>query len=77
MSLINEISQHFPYQVALSFDEDATGVLEWLDARSFPWDMYVDIAFVTPHMRLRSAAASGSCAKPDDLSEGRAVAGSH
>jgi hypothetical protein len=56
MSLINEISQHFPYQVALSFDEDATGVLEWLDARSFPWDMYVDLPANTVRYCFRDAA---------------------
>lgn len=43
MSLILEINRDFPYQVALSFDEDAEGVLDWLDSCTCPWDMYVDL----------------------------------
>jgi hypothetical protein len=43
MSLIDDINGDFPYQVALSFDEETVGVLEWLDADARPWDMYVDL----------------------------------
>jgi hypothetical protein len=43
MSVIFEINRDFPYQVALSFDEIAMDTLAWLDARSFEWDMYVDL----------------------------------
>jgi hypothetical protein len=56
MSLINEINRDFPYQVALSFDEDAEGVLDWLDARPFLWDMYVDLPANTVRYCFRDSA---------------------
>ncbi len=31
------------FQVALSFDDAAMEVLEWLDEAPFEWDMYVDL----------------------------------
>jgi hypothetical protein len=43
MGAIFEINRHFPYQVALPFEEIAMKVLAWLDDRSFDWDMYVDL----------------------------------
>ncbi len=43
MSIIFEINRDFPYQVILSFDEIAMEVLDWLEERSFEWDMYVDL----------------------------------
>jgi hypothetical protein len=42
-SVIFEINRDFPYQVILSFDEIAMEVLDWLEERSFEWDMYVDL----------------------------------
>ena len=39
MAVIFEINRDFPYQVALPFDEVAMEVLEWLEGRSFEWDM--------------------------------------
>ena len=43
MSVLLEINRDFPYQVALSFDEAAMHVLEWLEECDFEWDMYVDL----------------------------------
>ncbi|HXL66760.1 MAG TPA: hypothetical protein VN938_17060 [Xanthobacteraceae bacterium] len=43
MGVLLEINRHFPFQVALSFDEAAMEVLEWLDEAPFEWDMYVDL----------------------------------
>lgn len=40
---IDDINRDFLYQVTLSLDEDATGILDWLDARIGCWDMYVDL----------------------------------
>jgi hypothetical protein len=41
--LIDKIHRDYPYQVTLSLDASATGVLDWLDARIGRWDMYVDL----------------------------------
>ena len=43
MSVIFEINRDFPHQVALSFDEIAMEVLEWLDGSTCEWGMYVDL----------------------------------
>lgn len=43
MSVLFGINRDFPYQVALPFNEIAMDVLDWLDDRSFEWDMYVDL----------------------------------
>ncbi len=43
MSVVLEINRDFPYQVALSFDEEAMDVLDWLESCEFQWDMYVDL----------------------------------
>jgi hypothetical protein len=43
MSIILEINRDFPFQVALSFDEAAMDVLDWLEDCAFEWDMYVDL----------------------------------
>jgi len=56
MSLINEINRDFPYQVALSFDEDAETVLDWLDGSACPWDMYVDLPANTIRYCFRELA---------------------
>ena len=44
MSVLFEINWDFPYQVALSFDEAAMDVLDWLEECDFEWDMYVDLS---------------------------------
>jgi hypothetical protein len=43
MAIIDDINRDFPYQVTLSFDDDAAGVLDWLDTRLGRWDLYVDL----------------------------------
>jgi hypothetical protein len=43
MSITREIDRDFPFQVALSFDEAAMDVLDWLEGCAFEWDMYVDL----------------------------------
>ena len=37
------MNRDFPYQVALSFNEAAMDVLDWLEGCDFEWDMYVDL----------------------------------
>ena len=37
MGVILEINQNFPFQVALSFDEAAMDVLDWLEDCDFEW----------------------------------------
>jgi hypothetical protein len=44
MGAILQINRDFPFQVALSFDEAAMEVLNWLEGCPFEWDMYVDLA---------------------------------
>jgi hypothetical protein len=56
MSVIFEINRDFPYQVPLSFDEEAMDVLDWLDERTFPWDMYVDLPANTVRYCFRTLA---------------------
>lgn len=41
--LIDKIHRDYPYQVTISLDAPATGILDWLDARIGRWDMYVDL----------------------------------
>ena len=43
MCVLLQINRDFPYQVALSFDEAAMDVLDWLEDCAFEWDMYVDL----------------------------------
>ena len=43
MSVVLEINRDYPYQVALSFDDAAMDVLDWLEGCDFEWDMYVDL----------------------------------
>jgi len=43
MSLIPQINQDFPYHVALSFDEAAMDILDWLEECGFEFDLYVDL----------------------------------
>ena len=43
MALRDEINRDFPFQIALSLDDELKGVLDWLDERIGRWDMYVDL----------------------------------
>jgi hypothetical protein len=43
MSIIFDINRDFPFQVAMTFDEIAMDMLDWLDSAAFQWDMYVDL----------------------------------
>jgi hypothetical protein len=43
MSVVLEINRDYPYQVALSFDDAAMDILDWLEGCDFEWDMYVDL----------------------------------
>jgi hypothetical protein len=49
MSVLLRINPNFFQQVALSCDEAAMEVLDWLEGRSFEWDMCVDL----PANRIR------------------------
>ena len=76
MSVIFEINRDFPYQVALSFDEIAMEVLAWLDARSFEWDMYVDLPANAVRYCFRSLAdATAFRRRFVDATQRRAVGG--
>ena len=75
MSVIFEINRDFPYQVALPFDEEVMDVLDWLEERSFSWDMYVDLPANTVRYCFRTLAdASAFSQRFGNASEGRAVA---
>jgi hypothetical protein len=57
MSITFEINRDFPYQVALSFDDIAMDVLDWLEEEcSFAWDMYVDLPDNTVRYCFRTLA---------------------
>jgi hypothetical protein len=56
MSMILQINRDFPFQVALSFDEAAMDVLDWLDGCAFEWDMYVDLPENTIRYCFRTLA---------------------
>jgi hypothetical protein len=43
MSVIFDINRDFPFQVALTFDDIAMDMLDWLDGCAFAWDIYVDL----------------------------------
>jgi hypothetical protein len=78
MSLIDEINRNFPYQVAVSFDEETAGVLEWLDAFARPRDMYVDLPANTVRYcfyNLADASAFREKFGQANALEGRTVAG--
>ena len=78
MSLIDEINRDFPYQIALSFDEETAGVLEWLDAYARPWDMYVDLPANRVRYCFRNLADAFAFREEfgqASASEGRTVAG--
>ena len=76
MSVILEINRDFPYQVALSFDDAAMDVLDWLEGCDFEWDMYVDLPENTVRYCFRTLAdVSAFKRRFANASEGRAVAG--
>jgi hypothetical protein len=56
MAIIDDINRDYPYQVTLSFDDDAAGVLDWLDARLGHWDMYIDLKQQTIRYCFREPA---------------------
>jgi hypothetical protein len=43
MNVIFDINRDFPFQVAITFDDIAMDMLDWLDSATFEWDMYVDL----------------------------------
>jgi hypothetical protein len=54
MSVIYDINRDFPFQVALTFDEIAMDMLDWLDGCAFSWDIYVDLPANTVRYCFRS-----------------------
>jgi hypothetical protein len=78
MSVILQINRDFPFQVALSFDEAAMDVLDWLEGQSLDWDMYVDLPENTIRYCFRSMAdAMAFKRRFGDAAEGRAIASGH
>jgi hypothetical protein len=78
MGVILEINRNFPFQVALSFDEAAMDVLDWLEDCDFEWDMYVDLPANAVRYCFRTIAdASAFKQRFAHAQEGRAVAGRH
>jgi hypothetical protein len=60
MSAILAINRDFPFQVALSFDEAAMDVLDWLEGCEFEWDMYVDLQENTVRYCFRTLDAASA-----------------
>lgn len=58
MSVLLVINRDFPFQVALSFDEAAMEVLDWLEDSAFEWDMYVDLSENTIRYCFRTLAGA-------------------
>lgn len=78
MTVILEINRDFPYQVALSFDEAAMDVLDWLEGRDFQWDMYVDLPKNTVRYCFRTLEhASAFKRRFGDAAQGRALSSGH
>ncbi len=78
MTVLFEINRDFPFQVALSFDQAAMEILEWLDDAPFEWDMYVDLPANCIHYCFRTVAdATAFKQRFANASERRAVAGRH
>ena len=76
MSVVLEINRDYPYQVALSFDDAAMDILDWLEGCDFEWDMYVDLPENTVRYCFRTLAdVSAFKRRFGNASEGRAVAG--
>ena len=75
MSVVLEINRDYPYQVALSFDDAAMDILDWLEGCDFEWDMYVDLPENTVRYCFRTLAdVSAFKRRFGNASEGRAVA---
>ena len=78
MSVGFEINRDFPYQVALSFDEEAMDVLDWLESCQFQWDMYVDLPENTVRYCFRTLDdASAFKRRFGNAPQGRALASGH
>ena len=78
MNVPLQINRDFPFQVALSFDEAAMQILEWLDDASFEWDMYVDLPANCIRYCFRTVAdATAFKQQFANASERRAVGGRH
>jgi hypothetical protein len=78
MSVVLEINRAYPYQVALSFDEAAMDILDWLEGCDFEWDMYVDLPENTVRYCFRTLAdVSAFKRQLGNASERRAFAGGH
>jgi hypothetical protein len=78
MGVILAINRDFPYQVALSFDEAAMEVLDWLEDGDLEWDMYVDLpANVVRYCFRTIADAAAFKQRFVHAAEGRAVASRH
>lgn len=78
MGAILKINRDFPYQLALSFDEAAMEVLEWLDGCDFECDLYVDLPANAVRYCFRTIEdASAFKQRFVHPTEGRAVAGRH
>jgi len=76
MGAILQINRDFPFQVALSFDEAAMDVLDWLEGQTLEWDMYVDLPADTIRYCFRTMADAMSFKRRfGDAAEGRAVVG--
>ena len=56
MSVIFDINRDFPFQVALTFDDIAMDMLDWLDGCAFTWDIYVDLPENTVRYCFRTLA---------------------
>ena len=75
MSVVLEINRDYPYQVALSFDDAAMEILDWLEGFDFEWDMYVDLPENTVRYCFRTLAdVSAFKRRFGNASEGRTVA---
>jgi hypothetical protein len=78
MSVILEINRDYPYQVALSFNEAAMEILDWLEGCDLEWDMYVDLPEKTLRYCFRTLAdVSEFKRRFGDAPQGRAVASSN
>ncbi len=78
MSVILAINRDFPFQVALSFDDAAMEVLDWLEGCSFEWDMYVDLPANCVRYCFRTVTDAWAFKQRfAHAQEGRAVAGRH
>ena len=75
MSVVFEINRDYPYQVALSFDDAAMEILDWLEGCGFEWDMYVDLPENIVRYCFRTLVdASAFRRQFGNASEGRAAA---